>query len=146
MNHYKHYSFLGQRQQCNPPILHLARHLKPDASILGQNGHSPFVGLSVLDTVTLEQSVPTCNHASYHEQLLCKLIHEPNAFYNSTVLEPWPSPLAKLIAQTSGYPLNCERFVQTLIDSKKTNWSKVMGYIAPSTLRELSRHGFAFFQ
>ena len=146
MSHYKHYSFLWQGQPHHPARLRLEEHLEPRVSSLARIEHSPFVGSSVLDTVTLEESEPMCTHAADHEQLLCELMQKPDTFYNFTGLEPWPSPLAKLIASTSGYPLNCEWFVQTLIDSSKTDWSKVMGYIAPSTCQELSRHGFSLFQ
>ena len=135
MSSYRHYSFWG------PVPLSLEQHLECHPSSSEQFEHSPFVGSSVPDAVTLEQSEPNimCAHTADHAQLLLsRLMQEPDTFYNFTT--PGPSPLATLISLTSGYPLNCAWFVQTLIDSSETDWSKVMGYIAPSTLQQLSRH------
>ena len=113
MSNYRHYSFWRQLQQNHPIPLSLQQHLECHPS-------------------SSERVEP-------HEQLLLsRLMKEPDTFYNFTA--PGPSPLATLISSTSGYPLNCAWFVQTLIDSSETDWSKVLGYIAPSTLQQLSRH------
>jgi hypothetical protein len=138
MNHYMHYSFWGQQELSHPITLSLAQHLECHPSSSERIEHSPFVGSSVLDAVTLEQSkLITSDH---EELVLNRLMQEPDTFYSFTAHEPGPSPLATLISSTSGYPLNCAWFVQTLIDSSDTDWSKVMDYIAPYTLQQLSRH------
>ena len=110
MSNYRHYSFWTQLQP-NQPIPLSLQHL-------------------------LEGHPSSSERVEPHEQLLLsRLMQEPDTFYNFTA--PGPSSLAKLISSTSGYPLNCAWFVQTLIDSSETDWSKVLGYVAPSTLQQL---------